>query len=160
MATDRGVQLKKQAFIEAYCQAGTITAAARVVGIHRSQHYDWLKKDAEYAGSFEQAEQSVADMLEREAIRRAVEGVERPVYQGGRLVGTVQDYSDTLLIFLLKGHKPEKFKERAQVASEVTVKDGDSDLDREIRRLVAQVAGRREGGTPVAPDSATEAAAP
>ncbi len=55
-----------------------------------------------------------ADLLEDEAVRRAKDGVEEPVYQGGKLVGHVQKYSDTLLIFLLKGAKPEKFRERSQ----------------------------------------------
>ena len=32
-------------------------------------------------------------------------------YQGSQ-VGTVRRYSDTLLIFLLKGRRPEKFKDR------------------------------------------------
>ena len=55
-----------------------------------------------------------ADMLEDEAVRRAKDGVERPVYQGGKLVGHVQEYSDTLLIFLLKGARPEKYRDRVQ----------------------------------------------
>ena len=55
-----------------------------------------------------------ADTLEDEAVRRAKDGVEKPVYQGGKLVGHVQEYSDTLLIFLLKGARPEKYRDRVQ----------------------------------------------
>jgi hypothetical protein len=36
----------------------------------------------------------------------AYEGVERPVYEGGKKVGVVQEYSDTLLIFLSKEPGP------------------------------------------------------
>jgi hypothetical protein len=50
-----------------------------------------------------------ADVLEAEAWRRAVEGVERPIVSGGKVVTTVREYSDTLLIFLLKGRRPEKY---------------------------------------------------
>ena len=46
------------------------------------------------------------DNLEAEAYRRAVEGVERPVYQGGRLVGTVREYSDSLLTIMLRARHP------------------------------------------------------
>ena len=60
-------------------------------------------------------------VLEPEAIRRAVEGVEKPVYQGGELVGYVREYSDTLLIFLLKGGKPHKYRENIKIDSEVQV---------------------------------------
>ena len=54
-------------------------------------------------------------VLEPEAIRRAVEGVEKAVYYQGEPVGTVREYSDTLLIFLLKGWKSDRYKERREV---------------------------------------------
>jgi hypothetical protein len=40
-----------------------------------------------------------------------VEGVDKPVYQGGVLVGYVREYSDQLLVTLLKAHRPEKFRD-------------------------------------------------
>ena len=50
-----------------------------------------------------------ADILEDEVDRRAVEGVEKPVgWHKGKPGGYVREYSDTLLIFLLKGDRPEK----------------------------------------------------
>ena len=52
------------------------------------------------------------DALEDEALRRAFHGSERPVFQGKELVGYVRDYSDTLLIFMLKARRPEKYRER------------------------------------------------
>ena len=54
------------------------------------------------------------DDLELEARRRAVEGTERPVFYQGGEVGYVREYSDTLLIFLLKAHRPNKFRERVE----------------------------------------------
>ncbi len=59
-----------------------------------------------------------------EAVRRAVEGTEKPVYQQGRLVGHVQEYSDTLLIFLLKGRRPEKYGEKLR--QEISGPGGDA----------------------------------
>jgi hypothetical protein len=47
-------------------------------------------------------------------VRRARDGITEPVCQGGKLVGHVQKYSDSLLIFLLKGAKPKKYSERMQ----------------------------------------------
>lgn len=69
---------KKDRFIAAYGETGTITAAADLAGIHRSTHYDWLKTDAAYAGRFEAAKEEAAERLEAEARRRAVEGVLEP----------------------------------------------------------------------------------
>ncbi len=54
-------------------------------------------------------------MLEAEARRRAVEGVRKPVYCRGEIVGTVKEYSDTLLIFLMKGARPEKYRDNVRV---------------------------------------------
>jgi hypothetical protein len=42
----------------------------------------------------------------REAWRRAVKGCRKPVYQGGQLVGYVREFSDLLLIFLIKAARP------------------------------------------------------
>ena len=59
------------------------------------------------------------DRLENAARKRAEFGVERPVFQHGAEVGTVTDYSDNLLMFLLKGRRPEVFKERSEVDQRV-----------------------------------------
>ena len=103
---------KKGAVIKAFCQLGTVSAACEVAQIDRTTHYDWLKTDPQYAEAFDQARSIAADSLEQEAIRRARDGWQEPVYQGGKLIGTVLKKSDVLLIFLLKGFKPEKFRER------------------------------------------------
>ena len=99
-------------FLAAFAETATITAAAEVADVGRRTHYDWMA-DPEYAARFADAEQEAVDALEAEARRRAVVGVEEPVgwYQG--VPGEyVRKYSDTLLIFLLKGAKPEKYRER------------------------------------------------
>jgi hypothetical protein len=44
-----------------------------------------------------------------------VVGVERPVYQGKDLVGTIREFSDSLLMFGLKAKRPEVYRERRDV---------------------------------------------
>ena len=56
-----------------------------------------------------------------EARRRALTGVEQPVYYKGEAVGRIAKYSDTLLIFLLKAHWPKK--SRDNVSAEHSGKD-------------------------------------
>ena len=55
------------------------------------------------------------DRLEEKAWIRAVDGRAKPIYQGGRLVGTVQEYSDGLMVTLLKAHPREKYRENFEV---------------------------------------------
>jgi hypothetical protein len=48
--------------------------------------------------------------LEDEAVRRAYEGWLKPVFYQGRQCGAVRRYSDKLLMFLLKGWRPERYR--------------------------------------------------
>jgi hypothetical protein len=78
--------------------------------------YVHRRQDPAFAQEWEETLQQAMDIvLEPEAIRRAVEGVEKAVYYQGEPVGTVREYSDTLLIFLLKGWKSDRYKERREV---------------------------------------------
>lgn len=130
-ARDRVLQRKKAEFLAAYVTVGTVLHAAEIAGIDRSTHYRWLEGDAEYAKAFVEAEDKAVEALEKEARRRALEGTEKPVYQNGRMVGVIREYSDTLLIFLLKGAKPQKYRERVDMTM---------DVRREIERLTSDPA--------------------
>lgn len=102
---------KKRAFLAAFRHTANRMAAAKAAGIERTTHYNWLKNDPRYRAQVEVAEEEIGDMLEDEAIRRAYEGVDKPVTIAGERE-LVREYSDTLLIFTLKRFKPEKYRER------------------------------------------------
>lgn len=121
---------KKAEFLNQFSMNGNITKSAEYVGIERSSHYRWMKEDPEYRALYAEAEDQFADNLEAEARRRAFEGYEEDVYYQGDIVGQQRKFSDTLLIFLLKGAKPQKYKDR--VEQETTHKGG---LDLELRKL-------------------------
>jgi hypothetical protein len=114
----RQATAKRQAlFLEAYALDGTIMHAAKRAGINRKTHFRWMK-EAEYAQRFLAAQEEAADLLEREARRRALVGVDEPVFYKGVQCGAVRKYSDVLLIFLLKGLRPEKYRERFEHTGE------------------------------------------
>ena len=147
---------KKKAFLAAYSETGNITRAAELSKCSRRQHYRWLA-DPAYAKEFAEAEEQAADRLEQEARRRAVEGTQKPVFYKGEQCGIIREYSDILLIFLLKGIRPEKYKER--FASEHTGKSGgpivvrnyenisDEELDQIIIEKTAAIEKIRTAGT-------------
>jgi hypothetical protein len=103
------------AFLAAFRETGNVSLSAAAAGIERTTHYKWLDDDG-YRARFDLAQDDAVDVLEAEARRRAVEGVDEPVgwYQGVA-GGTVRKYSDTLLIFLMKGAAPHKYRERHDV---------------------------------------------
>lgn len=97
-------------FLDQLREGLTVKDAAAAVGIPRRTIAFWREEDPEFAKQWEEAYDEGTDVLEREAQRRAVEGVEKPVYQGGVLVGHVQEYSDTLMNILLQGRRPNKYR--------------------------------------------------
>lgn len=152
---DETLQGKKKAFLAAYAEVGTITRAAELAGISRQTHYDWLESDPNYPEMFKEADKQACDRLEQEARRRAVQGVSKPVFYKGEECGVVQEYSDTLLIFLLKGALPDKYKDRVQ--QEVTNIDvpGGKDAVNSLRELKKKQNGQNDNSTdePTGPES-------
>lgn len=122
MPRTRFTNAKQDKLLALIADGHTVTHAAREVGVGRRTVYDHRDDDPAFAVAFDQAVEEGGEILEQEARRRAVDGTTKPVYQGGVRVGQVQEYSDTLLIFLLKGRFPEKYRERHSVDATVTVR--------------------------------------
>ena len=85
----------------------SITAACKAAVIARSVYYQWRDEDAEFAALADEALEAGTDRLEDIANFRAT----RPI-----------DGSDTLLIFLLKARRPEKYRDNSKV--EISGPDG------------------------------------
>lgn len=82
--------------------------------------YRWRREMPEFAKAWDEAKILGLDKLEDELLRRAHDGVEKLVfYKGRKLKHTIREYSDTLGIFLLKGGKPEKYRERVEHSGSV-----------------------------------------
>jgi hypothetical protein len=96
--------LKKRAFLAAFSRCGSLGQAAKRAGVDRRTHYNWLRSDPWYVEAFHQAVQEAGDALE------------------DKLNEMAHDGNTTAAIFLLKGLRPEKYKDRQ--AHEV-VWDGD-----------------------------------
>lgn len=120
MGTRPTTAKSKERFIKALREfGGNVFRAAKLVKLSRTALYNYRKEDPEFAEAWDNALEDGFDDLEAEARRRALEGYDEPVYHGGEQVGFVRRYSDTLLIFLLKGARPEKYRERYDVKNKV-----------------------------------------
>lgn len=103
----------KEAFLERFRQHGNLTWACREAGIKwRETVYGWQEHDDDFAAKFRSAEVEATEVMEYEAHRRGVLGVPKPVFHQGVQVATVQEYSDTLLIFMLKARNPAKYRDK------------------------------------------------
>jgi hypothetical protein len=104
------------AFLDALNRSrGDVSHAADAIGIHRQRAYEHRQHDQEFAQRWEAIVDRATDEMEAEARRRAVEGCEKPIFYKGEAVGTVREYSDTLLIFLLKARRPHVYRENHRV---------------------------------------------
>ena len=89
----------QKAFLACLEQTGSVTAAAQAAKMGRSMVYQHKRSDPEFARRWDEALDIAADTLEDEARKRAFGG------------------SDVLLMFLLKGIRPQKWREsRATLA--------------------------------------------
>jgi hypothetical protein len=103
---------REERFLAALAETGNVVRACLRERVSRSWLYELRSRDEAFAKRWDEAAQQGADVLEEEAYRRAMEGTSKPVFYKGKLVRTrVVEYSDTLLIFLLKGARPEKYRD-------------------------------------------------
>lgn len=106
---------KEIAFFTALAETANVSRACKAVGVSRQCAYDRRYAEPGFEKTWDAALRIGVEGLEDEATRRAFEGYDKPIFQGGERVGVIREYSDTLAIFLLKAHKPEKYRERFDV---------------------------------------------
>ena len=126
------LQLK---YLEILRRVGLITKAAIEAGVSRQTVGYWVRVDNEFRERYEEVVHEHNDRIRAEIERRAIEGVTRPVISGGRLITdpatgapmTMQEYSDSLLMFHARARMPE-YRDKESVDMPHT-EGGDSAAD-------------------------------
>ena len=118
-------------FLQSLAQTGNVTLSAHKINMSRKHMYEYYKavdKDGNFLhpafrDAWDDAIEVSIDILEAEARRRAEEGIDKPVgfFQGVSQT-TVKEYSDSLLMFLLRALRSKKYMDRREVHGEETVK--------------------------------------
>lgn len=99
-------RVKQEAFLAAYRRSGIVTVAAREAGVHRNSYYQWLSSDPWFAKAAADAEAEAVEEVEAELRRRALDPTKR----------------DTVaLIFYLKAHRPQKYRDNVTIRHEGTL---------------------------------------
>jgi hypothetical protein len=108
-------------FLEAFETELTVIGACRAVGVAKSTVYKERQENGEFAAAFGDVEDTIVQLMEREAHRRGVEGwIKRERFEVGEngervLIDQTIEHSDTLLMFLLKARRPDTYRERHQI---------------------------------------------
>jgi len=109
---------KKRAYLLALSRTGVILRACKAAEISHALPWVWRQDDEVFVLLEQQARKLGAEVLVQEAYRRAVEGIDKPIYYEGKRVDTLREYSDTLLIFLMKGALPDIYRERYEISGD------------------------------------------
>lgn len=153
--------IQRQRFLEELSSTGSVSSAALIAGYRSTSNvYAIRRGDEEFAEAWQDALDTFADTLEKEAFRRAVLGVEKPIaYQGqftyvmerdqnGKViydltdegetdkdgnpkltrtprykldengqpvVVAIREYSDSILLAMLKAKKPQEYRDNAKI---------------------------------------------
>jgi len=112
--TKRNAERREQV-LAALREGAECSEAAKAAGLGRTTVWTWRQADEAFAVAYADAGEQGTEVLESLARKRAVDG------------------ADTLLIFLLKARRPEKYRDTVRVDQTTTIRD-----DRKSVRAAAQ----------------------
>lgn len=98
-----------------------VTRAARLCGLSPKSFRNHKKSNATFSEAWDDALEEAIETCELEVHRRAFEGTDKPITYMGNVTGTYKEYSDSLATFLLKAHRPERYRERTEIDMTVTM---------------------------------------
>jgi hypothetical protein len=104
----------KPKFLEQLREHANVSKAAREAVVTRQMAYH-ERQGHKALELWDDAIEEGVDNAEEEAYRRAVHGVEKPVHYQGERVDKIQEFSDTLLIFLLKGRRSQIYGDKKKL---------------------------------------------
>lgn len=162
---------RRRLFLRAFALRGIVLDGCRAAGVSRGAVEHWRETSEWFDTMYAIAIEEAADRIEGEAFRRAVEGYDEPViYQGMPTVVKdavtgedkqlfVRKYSDALMQTLLKGSRPDKYRDNHKVehvggAGGVLVVPAAVDPAswyKTVQEQQAKYAGNNEGGDSESP---------
>ena len=97
----------QEKFLAEYSICGGIYKAAALAGHSYRGYMNWVEADKfMFQKRYEAAQAQYLEKMVLEVDRRAMEGFDKPIFQGGQQVGTQRVYSDNLLMFSVKQRDP------------------------------------------------------
>ena len=117
----RSKRKKQTDFIVKLSEFVSVSRACRLAKIPRATIFRWLNNDIAFKKQYANACEAALQRLEDEAVRRGFEGLLKPVYYQGKKIGTIREFSDTLLMALLKAKAPARYRDRAKAIDAVGV---------------------------------------
>ena len=96
---------REAAFLAALAESSNVAMSLRTSGLGETAVYRRRAHYAEFAAKWSAALREGYLKLEGEMLGRALAGVEKPVWHGGKQIGTVTEYNDRTALALLNAHR-------------------------------------------------------
>lgn len=102
---------RQRAFIAALAATGIVTDAAKAVGASQEAFYRLRNQPGaeQFRAAWEEAVDRAIARVEDRAVQRAIEGAERPIVSGGKLLGWYRVHNEALVMFLLRRRRGERY---------------------------------------------------
>jgi hypothetical protein len=109
---------RQRAFIAHLAATGIVAEAARHIGASLEALYKLRHRPGAegFAAAWDAAVGRGVMRIEHGALQRAIEGVERPIVSGGKLLGWHRVHNEALVMFLLRQRRPELYGATIQLA--------------------------------------------
>lgn len=109
--------LKQEEFLKALAHSGHVQESCKISGLDSGTAYTLRALNKNNFGiRWKYALEEFVERLEREALRRGVDGVTKQLYYQGVRFGEQQEYSDSLLALALKANSP-KYKDKVEIGN-------------------------------------------
>lgn len=101
--------------LQTLSMGSSVGLASEKAGISRFAYYKWCNQDKEFAAEVKAAIDRGSDRFEDAARGRAIDGVDKALVSGGEIIGYEKNYSDGLMMFMLKARRPETYRDNATI---------------------------------------------
>jgi hypothetical protein len=98
-------QKKREEMLAELAVTLNIAASCRKVGMSERGFQRLRKRDAAFRAQFSQVILEAYERMELKYLERGTHGTKRPVFQGGRKVGTIVEFPDKVTMALLRVHR-------------------------------------------------------
>lgn len=102
---ERWTAEKQRLFLAELADTANVSASARAAGMPEASVYRLRRRSAEFRAAWAAALCEGYEKLELMLLDRAINGVVKPVWHGGKQVGSITEYSDRLALTLITAHR-------------------------------------------------------
>ncbi len=116
---DGWTKVGRSRFLIEMRQSANLSRACERARVTRRMAVELRQADAAFQAAWDEAEAGAFDDLEEEVLRRARDGVDKPVYFGGKICGSIRSYNDALALEILKTRRERLDARRSEGSADL-----------------------------------------